>query len=279
MAPALPCAAPGLLWSAEPPRLHHPARQVPDPQRLVPPVAPRREAAAAAEPSWACPHCRHVNPGGKAECARCRLDNPADPRASAHKVRAGTRLGGWGRLLFSTEQRHGPPVCRSHLSARCTASHAPPGAPSLEGWQAAPARSFHNALCCRCGVPASPVQDPLTASEEELARAACERHHPGLNRAFLEAGTPWSNVRAAGQTSRRRLDSPSLAGSGSWLGISSQPGACAHPAPCFPVQPAMPMSAPCRLAAACCRLATCRAASTAAQRRSAAHCDPRGTSA
>ena len=39
------------------------------------------------------------------------------------------------------------------------------------------------------------AQDPLVASEEELVRAACERHHPGLNRAFVEAGTPWSNVR------------------------------------------------------------------------------------
>ncbi|KAL4435864.1 hypothetical protein ABPG77_000626 [Micractinium sp. CCAP 211/92] len=98
---------------------------VPDPQRLVPPVAPRREAPPAAEPGWTCLHCRHVNQGGKTECARCRADNPAHPRAS---------------------------VCK----------------------------------------------DPLTASEEELIRAACERHHPGLNRAFLEAGTPWSNGAISG---------------------------------------------------------------------------------
>ncbi|KAL4458757.1 hypothetical protein ABPG75_013622 [Micractinium tetrahymenae] len=109
---------------------------VPDPQRLVPPVAPRREAAPAAETSWTCPHCRHVNQGNKAECARCRLDNPAHPRATAHK-------------------------------------------------------------------------DPLTASEEEIIRAACERHHPGLNRAFLEAGTPWSNSGISGnpEAIRRALRS------------------------------------------------------------------------
>lgn len=46
------------------------------------------------------------------------------------------------------------------------------------------------------------VQDVLACGEEEVARAACERHHPGLNRAFLEAGTPWANVRRGGDGSR-----------------------------------------------------------------------------
>lgn len=99
---------------------------VPDPQRLVPSVAPRAaQQPAGAEASWACADCRHVNGGGRAECSRC---------------------------------------------------HAP---------NAAHSRVVHS-------------RDPLQCGEEEIARAACERHHPGLNKAFLEAGTPWVNVRRLG---------------------------------------------------------------------------------
>lgn len=41
-------------------------------------------------------------------------------------------------------------------------------------------------------------KDVLTASEEEVGRYACERHHPGLARAFADAGVPWTNGSIAG---------------------------------------------------------------------------------
>lgn len=74
-------------------------------------------------------------------------------------------------------------------------------------------------------LPSVPSQDPLTASEEELIRAACERHHPGLNRAFLEAGTPWSNVSCHAQPNQGvSVEWPPSAAL--WvLGSSSLPGA------------------------------------------------------
>lgn len=102
---------------------------VPDPQRLVPSVAPRAAAPAPPEPGWTCQLCRTPgNAAGRAECSRCGAPNPAHPRAA-------------------------------HAS-----------------------------------------KDPLLCGEEEIVRAACEKHHPGINKAFLEAGTPWAHVRGQWRT-------------------------------------------------------------------------------
>lgn len=83
-----------------------PAQQVPDLQRLVPPVAPVRQASGAArlpgappgDWNWTCPNCHISNPGQRAECSRCRFDNPVllrqPPVAAAnHKVGRAVRGG------------------------------------------------------------------------------------------------------------------------------------------------------------------------------------------
>lgn len=64
--------------------------QVPDPQRLVPPIgrstSTASAAAAASEPGWTCPACRRTNAAGRAECTHCRTPHP-DRALGPAKVR------------------------------------------------------------------------------------------------------------------------------------------------------------------------------------------------
>jgi uncharacterized paraquat-inducible protein A len=60
---------------------------VPNPQRLVPPVAPRAAAQQAPDSSWTCSSCRHVNGGNRAGCSRCCAPNQAYTRGTSSKVR------------------------------------------------------------------------------------------------------------------------------------------------------------------------------------------------
>ena len=162
-----------------------PAPQVPDPQRLVPPITRAPPAPASLEEKWTCPHCRHVNVGARAECSRCRSPNPDRPQHHHHA-------------------QHAAPLLGSKVG-HCAAASGPPGSaarlPRLGGL-----RGCWAALCM-AGVPSrltaallllprTFVQDLLTASEEQVVRMACERHHPALNPAFADAGTVWANVSA-----------------------------------------------------------------------------------
>jgi hypothetical protein len=83
---------------------------------------------------------------------------------------------------------------------------APPQQPAAEvpPWTCPQCRHSNSGSrtdCSRCKGPspaaarAAAFKDPLHASEEELLKAACERGHPGLNRAFQDAGMPYANVR------------------------------------------------------------------------------------
>jgi hypothetical protein len=56
---------------------------------------------------------------------------------------------------------------------------------------------------CRCANPGHvrappPGRDPLTCGDDEVVRLACEKNHPSLNRAFLEAGTPMTSSGVGG---------------------------------------------------------------------------------
>ncbi|GAB4821810.1 hypothetical protein N2152v2_008856 [Parachlorella kessleri] len=103
---------------------------VPNPARLVPPVA-GAPAAPRGEATWYCDKCRHVNMGSKAECSRCRSINPSHVKLNTSK-------------------------------------------------------------------------DPLNCLPEEIVRSAKEKHHPNLNKAFVDAGTPWAQGKIGGTTESMR---------------------------------------------------------------------------
>ncbi len=43
------------------------------------------------------------------------------------------------------------------------------------------------------------LQDPLNCLPEEIVKSAKERHHPNLNKAFLDAGMPWAQGKIGGE--------------------------------------------------------------------------------
>jgi hypothetical protein len=64
--------------------------------------------------------------------------------------------------------------------------------------QDAPVTSIHTIAvpCVTACLPArfARLQDPLLCSEDEVVRDLCDRHHPSLNWALQDAGTPWTAV-------------------------------------------------------------------------------------
>lgn len=133
--------------------MHAPALQVPDPQRLVPPIgrsaSTSSHASAASEPGWACPTCRHTNPASKAECSRCHT-RPGDRAAGPAKVGA---PGPAASVPVHGRSSWAAAACCSDLSAWLTALIGfPPSRISRRTcWHARTRR-----LCARCASGTTP---------------------------------------------------------------------------------------------------------------------------
>jgi hypothetical protein len=103
-----------------------------------------------------------------------------------------------------------PPSSLSFLQVPDRSRLLPPlpaARPQEQTWVCTHCQHVHAApreFCGRCHcrntsfVKENATRDVLSCTEEEMLRCAREKNHPSLNRAFLDAGTPWNQGQIGG---------------------------------------------------------------------------------